>query len=102
MSSYMMTVFLGAKTSVRGSTAPMPVLRVEAAGYHGPADVSFQMYNGLTTEERVKVAEEFAKNVVQWRDEIVADADRQRTAADELAAAREEITRLKAEAEAAS
>lgn len=102
MNSYMMTVFLGAKTSVRGSASPVPVLRVEAAGYRGPADVAFQMHHSLTLEERVKVVEGFAKNVLEWRDEVVAYAERQRTATDELAAAREEIARLKAEAEVAS
>ena len=70
-------------------------------GWHGPGDVSFQMRQSVTAEERVEIAEEFLKSVTAWRDQIVTEVERARTAIDELAAAREEIARLKAESEVA-
>lgn len=101
MSNYLITVFLDTKTNVRGTTMPNPVLHVEPDGWHGPGDVSFQMKQCLSPEERVKVADEFLSKVTAWRNQIAAEVERERTAVDELAAAREEIARLKAEAEVA-
>ncbi|MEV6737941.1 hypothetical protein AB0N14_13800 [Streptomyces sp. NPDC051104] len=101
MSAYHITVFLDRKTNVRGTGIPNPVLHVEPDGWHGPSDVSFQMKQGLSSDERVKIAEEFLKNVTAWRDQIVSDVERERTTVDELAVARAEIARLKAEAEVA-
>lgn len=101
MSAYHITVFLDRKTNVRGTGMPNPVLHVEPDGWHGPGDVSFQMHRNLTADERVKVAEEFLKSVTAWRNQIVGEVDQERTAVDELAAAREEIARLKAENEVA-
>lgn len=101
MSNYMITVFLDTKTHVRGTGMPHPVLHVEPDGWHGPGDISFQMKQGLSPDDRVKVAEEFLEKVTAWRNEIVGAVERERTAVDELAAAREEIARLKAEAQVA-
>ena len=101
MSTYHVTVFLNARTNVRGTGMPNPVLHVEPDGWHGPGDVSFQMHRDLTPGERAAVAEEFVSSVTAWRDQIVAEVERERTAVDELAAARDEIARLKSEAEVA-
>jgi hypothetical protein len=101
VSAYHITVFLDGKTNVRGTGMPNPVLHVEPDGWHGPGDVAFQMRQGVTAEERVKIADEFLKSVTAWRDQIVGEVERERTAVDELAAAREEIARLKSQAEVA-
>lgn len=101
MSAYHITVFLDRKTNVRGTGMPNPVLHVEPDGWHGPGDVSFQIRQGVTPEERVKLAEDFLTSVTAWRDQIVGEVEQERTAVDELAAAREEIARLKAESEVA-
>lgn len=97
MSNYNITVFLEARTNVRGTGVPNPVLYIEPDGWHGPGCITLQMPTKLTPEDRVKVAEAFVKGVSEWRDTIVRQVQGERTAADELAAAREEIARLKAE-----
>ncbi|MET9813214.1 hypothetical protein [Streptomyces sp. NPDC006355] len=99
MSNYNITVFLEARTNVRGSGVPCPVLYIEPDGWHGPGHIALQMPNKLSPEERVQVAEAFLKGVTEWRNTIVGKVERERTAVDELAAAREEIARLKAERE---
>jgi hypothetical protein len=99
MSNYSITVFLEPRTNVRGSRVPCPVLYIEPDGWHGSGHIALQMPNKLSTEERVQVAEAFLKGVTEWRNTIVGEVERQRTAVDELAAAREEIARLKAERE---
>jgi hypothetical protein len=98
VSNYSVTYFLEARTNVRGSGAPNPVLYVEPDGWHGPGCISLQMRSDITAEERVKIAEQFLKGVTAWRDTIVEQVERERTASDELEAARAEIARLKAEA----
>lgn len=101
MSNYLITAFLDNKTHVRGTGMPNPVLHIEPDGWHGPGDISLQMSQDLTPDERVELAETFLKGVTAWRDQIVGEVEHERTAVDELAAAREEIARLKAETEVA-
>lgn len=91
------TFFLGPKSHVRGSGS-LPVLYVEPDGQHQGVLVAFHLDAKLSADEQLKVANQFAKAVTAWRDELASLADQQRTAVDELAAAREEIARLKAEA----
>lgn len=98
MSAFTATFFLGPKTHVRGNTSVHPVLYVEPDGEHRPGYVTFQIDSKLSVDEQLKIAERFAAAVGEWRDGIAARAAQERTAADELAAAREEIARLKAEA----
>lgn len=98
MSAYQTTFFLEARTHVRGNGLPNPVLYVEPDGWHGPGCISLQVRNNVTAEERVQIAENFLKGVTAWRDSIVEQAERERTAADELELARAEIARLKSEA----
>ncbi|MCG0064051.1 hypothetical protein L0F81_12280 [Streptomyces tricolor] len=97
MSSYSITIFLEPRTNVRGSSLANPVLYIEPDGWHGPGNIALQMPSKLSHDDRVKIAETFLKGVTDWRNAIVEEAARERTAADELAAAREEIARLKAE-----
>ncbi|MCX4849786.1 hypothetical protein [Streptomyces sp. NBC_00893] len=98
MSAYTATFFLGMKAHFRGNTSVHPVFYVEPDGEHRPGYLTFQLDSKLSVDEQLKVADRFAQAVTAWRDEIAARADQQRTAADELDAAREEIARLKAEA----
>ncbi|WP_406325870.1 hypothetical protein OG784_13060 [Streptomyces sp. NBC_01617] len=98
MSSYNATFFLTPQADARGNASVHPVLYIEPDGWHGSGSVVLQMPTGLTDEEQVTVAERILAGVTGWRDEIVAKVERDRTAADELTAARAEIARLKAEA----
>ncbi|MFE9398599.1 hypothetical protein [Streptomyces flavidovirens] len=98
MSNYQATFFLTERSQARGSAGVHPVLYIEPDGWHGGGSVTFQMPTSLTGENRMKVAEQILAGVSKWRDEIVAYAEQQRTAADELEAARAEIARLKGEA----
>lgn len=97
MSSYSITIFLEPGTNVRGSSSVNPVLYIEPDGWHGPGNLALQLPSKLSNDDRVKIAEAFLKGVTDWRNTIVAEVARERTAVDELAAAREEIARLKAE-----
>ncbi|MFE0088822.1 hypothetical protein [Streptomyces sp. NPDC059016] len=98
MSAYNLAVFLEPSTHVRGSAVPCPVLYIEPDGQHGAGYIALQIRNKVSAEDQVKIAESVLKGVTAWRDSIVEHFQRERTAADELAAARAEIARLKAEA----
>ncbi|MEU2799016.1 hypothetical protein [Streptomyces sp. NPDC007117] len=102
MSAFTATFFLGPKTHVRGSASVHPVLYVEPDGQHRPGYVTFQIDAKLSVDEQLAIAERFASAVAGWRDGIAERAARERTAADELAAARAEIARLKGEQEEGS
>lgn len=78
------------------------MLYVEPDGEHRPGYITFQLDSKLSIDEQLEIADRFAKAVTSWRDEIAARADQQRSAADELEAARAKIARLKAEAGEAS
>ncbi|MFF1650191.1 hypothetical protein [Streptomyces sp. NPDC058240] len=97
MSYYTATFFLGMKAHFRGNTSVAPVFYVEPDGEHAPGYITFQLDSELSIDEQLKIADRFAQAVTAWRDEIAARADQQRTAADDLEAARAEIARLKAE-----
>ncbi|MFE6684635.1 hypothetical protein [Streptomyces sp. NPDC057729] len=75
---------------------------MEPDGEHRPGYITFQLDSKLSIDEQLEIADRFAKAVTSWRDEIAARVDQQRTAADELEAARAKIARLKAEAGEAS
>ncbi|MFF8297683.1 hypothetical protein ACF07M_20115 [Streptomyces globisporus] len=98
MSAFTATFFLGTKTNIRGNASVHPVLYVEPDGEHRPGYVTFQIDAKLSVDEQLAIAERFAAAVGAWRDGIAARAEQERTATDELAAARAEIARLKAEA----
>jgi hypothetical protein len=99
VSNYSVTVFLTAKTNARANGSPNPVLYIEPDGWHRSGGVVFQIPNDMPAEDRVKVVEAILRGAQQFRDAVVADVELQRTVADELAEARAEIARLKAEAE---
>ncbi|MFI0718880.1 hypothetical protein [Streptomyces sp. NPDC021224] len=91
------TYFLEPHAGARGNGAPNPTLRVYPAGVRY-GSVTFQISDDMPMDDRVRVAEELLRGAQQFRNAVVADAERHRTAQDELAEAREEITRLRAEA----
>lgn len=95
--SFTATFFLEPHASARGHGAPNPVLYVMPDG-GGTGNIGFQIHNDMPLADRVKVAEALLRGAQEFRDAVVADAERQRTAQDELAEARAEIARLKAEA----
>lgn len=96
MSFFNATFFLEKDLSVRGSGTPNPALYVTpGAAQDGYA--TFQIDDQMTIDEQVSIVETFLKGVQAWRDQLVKDAQRRRTAEDELAAAHEQIARLKAQ-----
>lgn len=102
MNAYTHTYFLDGKLHVRGSAiaAAVPsVLYIDPDGQHRGASVNFHIHNALPLAEQAEIAERFAQGVTEWAASIRAHADAERTAADELAEARAEIARLKAESE---
>ncbi|NJP42306.1 hypothetical protein [Actinacidiphila epipremni] len=60
--------------------------------------VSFLFPNSTPLADKVRAAESMLLGVQGWRDDLVRLAEQERTAQDELAEARAEIARLKAEA----
>jgi hypothetical protein len=56
--------------------------------------------SGTSAETQLAIADRVLAGVQRWRDSIAAGAEAQRTAIDELAEARAEIARLKADTEA--
>jgi hypothetical protein len=98
MSSYNATFFLSQHAYARGEGAPNPVLYVYPAGGH-TGSINFQISGSMPMADRVKAAEAILRGAQRFRDAVVADADRRRTAEQELAEARAEIARLKGDAE---
>lgn len=96
MSTFSATFFLEPSAHVRGHASPHPALYVQPdGGFSG--SICFQIKSNLSPDEQLKIADSILSGVQEWRDLLVEDAQRRRTAEDELAAAREEIARLKAE-----
>ncbi|MFD5386316.1 hypothetical protein ACWDHW_08715 [Streptomyces melanosporofaciens] len=96
MSSFNATFFLEASANARGSGVPHPALYVQPDGGRS-GSIAFQIGSELSLDEQLQAAESILRGVQRWRDQLVEDAQRRRTAEEELAAAREEIARLKAE-----
>jgi hypothetical protein len=90
------TYFLEPHADARGNGAPNPTLTVYPAGVRY-GSVTFQIGDDMPMADRVKAAEALLSGAQRFRDAIVADAERQRNAEDELAEARAEIARLRAE-----
>lgn len=96
MSHFNATFFLERNADVRGSCPPNACLYVQPDGGRS-GSINFQVDSKLSPDEQVAIAEAFVRGVMRWRDSVIEYAERERTAADELVAAREEIARLKAE-----
>ena len=95
--STQLTVFLAHNAEVRSSAPPLSSLYIDPAGMGGGHSTTFMFGRESSFDEQIAVADRILAGVQRWRDGIVEAAERQRNAEDELAAAREEIARLKAE-----
>jgi hypothetical protein len=91
------TVFWARDTEVRSTPALGGSLYIDPAGMGGNHSMTFMFGRDARIADQVVIAERVLAGVQRWRDGIVEYADQQRTAEDELNAAREEIARLKAE-----
>lgn len=87
--------------TVQSGPHPIASLSLRASSKHTSTELQMMFHNGTPVETQLAVADRVLAGVQRWRDNIAAAAERRRTVEDELAAAREEIAPLKAEAEAA-
>ncbi|WP_327655735.1 hypothetical protein [Streptomyces sp. NBC_00483] len=83
------------------TSGPYPIasLELQPDGEHRGNELQVMFRSGMPIEQQLAVADRVLAGVQRWRDNLAEVADRQRTAADELAEARAEIARLKAERE---
>lgn len=81
---------------------PIASLSLRPNGSANSNELQMMFRQGTPVETQLAVADRVLAGVQRWRDSIAEGADAQRTAVDELAAAREEIARLKADSEAAA
>ncbi|MGW5352250.1 hypothetical protein ACWERV_17275 [Streptomyces sp. NPDC004031] len=95
--SAQITIFLDKHATSRGTAAINGSLYFYSDAEQSTS-VSFLFPNSTPLADQVKVAESMLLGVQRWRDDLVAYAEHQRTAQDELAEAREEIARLRAKA----
>lgn len=79
-----------------------PSLNIHPEGQNRGSDFTLLFPLRTSAATQLEVADKVLAGVQKWRDQIAAQADRERTAEDELTAAREEIARLRAEAEVAA
>lgn len=82
----------------RVESGPYPIasLSLRASSSATSTELQMMFRSGIPVDKQLAVADRVLAGVQRWRDNIAAAAERQRTATDELAAAREEIARLKA------
>ncbi|WP_411078494.1 hypothetical protein [Streptomyces sp. cmx-10-25] len=93
------TIFWDHRAEVRSSPPPLGSLYIDAAGTGDGTHVSMLFGHDMPLDEQVAIADRVLAGVQRWRDGIAETAERQRSAEDELAAARAEIARLKGEAD---
>jgi len=91
------TAFWGPNTEVRSSPPPISSLYIDPDGMSTGAHLSLLFASDVPLPEQVALADRVLAGVQRWRDGIAEKAERERTAEDELAAARAEIARLKGE-----
>ncbi|WP_200309134.1 hypothetical protein [Streptomyces adelaidensis] len=82
-------------------SGPYPIASLSLRPSNDPRSSDLQMMfkSGTPVEQQLAIADRVLAVVQRWRDGIADAAERHRTTEDELAAAREEIARLKAERE---
>jgi hypothetical protein len=83
-------------------SGPYPIASLSLRPNSRPDADELQMLfkSGTSAETQLAIADRVLAGVQRWRDSIAAGAEAQRTAVDELAEARAEIARLKANTEA--
>lgn len=84
--------------TVESGPYPIASLSLRASSSATANDLQMMFKSGMPVDQQLAVAERVLAGVQRWRDNIAEAAERRRTTEDELAAAREEIARLKAEA----
>jgi hypothetical protein len=85
-----------------GSPPPLATLSLRSDGAATSSEFQMLFPSNMPIEQQLAIANRVLAGVQRWRDGVAEYAEQQRTAADELEAARAEIARLKAEAEVAS
>ncbi|MYZ37513.1 MULTISPECIES: hypothetical protein [unclassified Streptomyces] len=85
--------------TVESGTYPIASLGLRPSGEATANELQMLFPSAMPVEKQLAVADHVLAGVQRWRDGIAEVAERQRTAADELAEARAEIARLKAERE---
>lgn len=89
--------FWTATGTVESGPYPIASLTLRPSNDPRANDLEMLFPSGMPVEKQLAVADRVLAGVQRWRDGIHEAAARQKTAEDELAAAREEIARLKAE-----
>ncbi|MFR9796573.1 hypothetical protein ACL02U_11815 [Streptomyces sp. MS06] len=84
--------------TVESGPYPIASLTLRASSKATANDLQMMFKSGMPAEKQLAVADRVLAGVQRWRDGIAKAVERERTAEDELAAAREEIARLKAAA----
>lgn len=90
------TAFWTDRVYVEHGEVPSPTLRIYPEGQHQGAEIDILFRTRVTPDQQLAIADEMLAGVQAWRDLVAARAEQERTATDELAAARAEIARLKA------
>ncbi|MEU3620642.1 hypothetical protein ABZ725_51660 [Streptomyces sp. NPDC006872] len=85
--------------TAESSAYPMASLSLRPSRDATANELQMMFPQGTAPDVQLAIADRVLAGVQRWRDIIAEGVDRQRTAVDELAAAREEIARLKAERE---
>lgn len=92
------TSFWTRNADVRSSTPTLNAcLYIDPAGMGGGTSLTLMFGSRTPLADQVILAERVLAGVQRWRDGIVETADKHRNAEEELAEARAEIARLKAE-----
>lgn len=85
--------------TANGHRPPLASLSLRPSDRADCNELSMAFPSEMPIKDQLAVANRVLAEVQRWRDGIAEYADQQRTAADELEAARAEIARLKAEVE---
>jgi hypothetical protein len=80
-----------------GGPYPIATLTLRPSNMATADELQMMFPSSMPLDKQLAVADRVLTKVQRWRDGIAEAAERRRTAEDELAAAREEIARLKAE-----
>lgn len=76
---------------------PIASLSLRPSNLATANDLQMMFKSGMPVEQQLAIADRVLAGVQRWRDSIAEAAERRKTTESELAAAREEIARLKAE-----
>lgn len=80
-------------------TSPLATLTLRPSNDARSTELQMLFPSGMTVDQQLAVADRVLARVQRWRDGIADCAEQMRTATDELAEARAEIARMKAERE---